>query len=168
MAPNPPTFTTGKKVAIIGSGPAGLACADQLNKAGHKVTVYDRNDRMGGLLMYGIPKYVTALPKKSQMLNISHAEHEARQVHCAPPHRLDGRRGRGKARALHALGLTKTSDLQVFVPNAHVGVDVDIRDIRANNDAVVLCTGATWPRDLKIKGRDADGIHFAMEYLQVS
>jgi NADPH-dependent glutamate synthase beta subunit-like oxidoreductase len=73
MAPNPPTFTTGKKVAIIGSGPAGLACADQLNKAGHKVTVYDRNDRMGGLLMYGIPKYVTVLPKKRQMLNISHA-----------------------------------------------------------------------------------------------
>ena len=54
------------------------------------------------------------------------------------------------------------------MPNAHVGIDVDIRDIRAKNDAVVLCTGATWPRDLKIKGRDAAGIHFAMEYLQVS
>lgn len=54
------------------------------------------------------------------------------------------------------------------MPDAHVGVDVDIRDIRANNDAVVLCTGATWPRDLKIKGRDAAGIHFAMDYLQVS
>lgn len=54
------------------------------------------------------------------------------------------------------------------MPNAHVGVDVDIRDIRANNDALVLCTGATWPRDLKIKGRDAAGIHFAMDYLQVS
>ncbi len=58
MAPNPPSFRTGKRVAIIGSGPAGLACADQLNKAGHLVTVYDRNDRMGGLLMYGIPKSV--------------------------------------------------------------------------------------------------------------
>src|SRR5260370_26574812 len=57
MAPDPPTFSTGKRVAVIGSGPAGLACADQLNKAGHFVTVYDRNDRMGGLLMYGIPKY---------------------------------------------------------------------------------------------------------------
>ena len=55
MAPNPPKFRTGRKIAIIGSGPAGLACADQLNKAGHTVTVYDRNDRMGGLLMYGIP-----------------------------------------------------------------------------------------------------------------
>lgn len=73
MLPKPPTFTTGKKIAIIGSGPAGLACADQLNKAGHKVTVYDRNDRMGGLLMYGIPKYVTVLSNKSRMLNISHA-----------------------------------------------------------------------------------------------
>ncbi len=58
MAPNPPNFRTGKRIAVIGSGPAGLACADQLNKAGHFVTVYDRNDRMGGLLMYGIPKYV--------------------------------------------------------------------------------------------------------------
>jgi len=71
-------------------------------------------------------------------------------------------------RALHVSGPTDISVLQVFVPNAHVGVDVDITDIRANNDAVVLCTGATWPRDLNMKGRDADGIHFAMEYLQVS
>jgi glutamate synthase (NADH) len=63
MPPSPPTFSTGKRIAIIGSGPAGLACADQLNKAGHKVTVYDRNDRMGGLLMYGIPKYVTVLSR---------------------------------------------------------------------------------------------------------
>jgi glutamate synthase (NADPH/NADH) len=56
MEPNPPQFRTGKKVAIVGSGPSGLACADQLNKAGHSVTVYDHNDQMGGLLMYGIPK----------------------------------------------------------------------------------------------------------------
>ncbi len=55
IAPNPPSFRTGKTVAIIGSGPAGLAAADQLNKAGHTVTIYDRNDRHGGLLMYGIP-----------------------------------------------------------------------------------------------------------------
>jgi len=67
MAPNPPISRTGKRIAIVGSGPAGLACADQLNKAGHFVTVYDRNDRMGGLLTYGIPKYVSfmsaVLPK---------------------------------------------------------------------------------------------------------
>lgn len=59
MSPNPPSFRTGKRIAIIGAGPSGLACADQLNKAGHLVTVYDRNDRLGGLLMYGIPKYVS-------------------------------------------------------------------------------------------------------------
>ncbi len=59
MAPKTPQFRTGKKIAVIGSGPAGLAAADQLNKAGHWVTVYDRNDRFGGLLMYGIPKYVS-------------------------------------------------------------------------------------------------------------
>ena len=68
MAPSPPTFSSGKRVAVIGSGPAGLACADQLNKAGHKVTVYDRNDRMGGLLMYGIPKYVCILSKRGLVL----------------------------------------------------------------------------------------------------
>ena len=62
MAPKPPAVRTGKRVAIIGAGPAGLACADQLNKAGHLVTVYDRNDRMGGLLMYGIPKCVHPFP----------------------------------------------------------------------------------------------------------
>lgn len=58
MTPKIPSVRTGKKIAIVGCGPAGLACADQLNHAGHWVTVYDRNDRVGGLLMYGIPKYV--------------------------------------------------------------------------------------------------------------
>lgn len=57
--------------------------------------------------------------------------------------------------------------LQTFVPNAHVGKDIDIEDLRAENDVVIMCTGATWPRDLKIPNREADGIHFAMEYLQV-
>lgn len=56
---------------------------------------------------------------------------------------------------------------QTFVPNAHVGVNVDAAELRAENDAVVICTGATWPRDLRMPGRNADGIHFAMEYLQV-
>jgi glutaredoxin len=118
--------------------------------------------------MYGIPKYVMVLSKRGWVLKISHVQYEARQIHRATPHRFNGRRGRGRSRALHVVGLTKTSVPQVFVPNAHVGVDTDIHDIRASNDAVVLCTGATWPRDLKIKGREADGIHFAMEYLQVS
>ena len=55
VQPHPPARRTGKRVAIVGSGPAGLACADQLNRSGHRVTVYERADRIGGLLMYGIP-----------------------------------------------------------------------------------------------------------------
>ncbi|KAJ3773747.1 NADPH-dependent glutamate synthase [Lentinula raphanica] len=132
MSPNPPSFRTGKRVAIIGSGPAGLACADQLNKAGHLVTVYDRNDRMGGLLMYGIPNMKLDKAVVQRRLDLMAAE-----------------------------GIT-------FIPNAHVGVDIDVEDIRAENDALVICTGATWPRDLRIPNRDSDGIHFAMEFLQLN
>ena len=61
-----------------------------------------------------------------------------------------------------------TNLLKTFVSNAHIGVDVDAAKLKEENDAVVLCTGATWPRDLKIPNREVDGIHFAMEYLQVS
>ncbi len=59
MVPRPPQFRTGKKVAVIGSGPAGMAAADQLNKMGHEVTVYERSDRIGGLMMYGVPNMKT-------------------------------------------------------------------------------------------------------------
>ncbi|KAL1683582.1 hypothetical protein EV122DRAFT_257975 [Schizophyllum commune] len=132
MAPKPPAVRTGKRVAIIGAGPAGLACADQLNKAGHLVTVYDRNDRMGGLLMYGIPNMKLDKSVVQRRIDLMAAE-----------------------------GIT-------FVPNAHVGVNVDAEELRQEYDAVVACTGATWPRDLKIPHRDADGIHFAMEFLQLN
>ena len=77
MAPKPPAVRTGKRVAIIGAGPAGLACADQLNKAGHLVTVYDRNDRMGGLLMYGIPKCVLFILWHCIRMLTSLPQHEA-------------------------------------------------------------------------------------------
>lgn len=132
MAPSPPSVRTGKRVAVIGSGPAGLACADQLNKAGHLVTVYDRNDRMGGLLMYGIPNM-----------------------------KLDKGIVQRRVDLMAAEGVT-------FVPNAHVGVNVDAEELRSEFDAVAVCTGATWPRDLKIPNREADGIHFAMEFLQLN
>ncbi|KAL1914692.1 uncharacterized protein VTP21DRAFT_8103 [Calcarisporiella thermophila] len=132
MVPRPPLSRTGKRIAIVGSGPAGLAAADQLNRAGHLVTVYDRNDRMGGLLMYGIPNM--KLDKK------------------VVQRRLD---------LMAAEGIR-------FVPNAHVGVNVDAVQLRAENDAVVMATGATWPRDLRIPGRELAGIHFAMEFLQAN
>jgi glutamate synthase (NADPH/NADH) len=130
MLPNPPKFRTGKRIAVIGSGPAGLAAADQLNKAGHTVTVYDRNDRFGGLLMYGIPnmKLEKAIVQR----------------------RVDLMRDEGV----------------MFVNNANVGKNISAIDLKNQNDVLLLATGATWPRDLRIPNRQLDGIHFAMEFLQ--
>ena len=125
----PPAERSGKKVAVIGSGPAGLACAAQLNKAGHLVTVYERANRIGGLLMYGIPNM-----------------------------KLD------KDTVDRRVDLLRQEGIE-FVTDAHVGVNLDIQELRDANDAIVLCCGATSPRDLPIPGRELDGIHFAMEFL---
>lgn len=103
-----------------------------MNKAGHLVTVYDRNDRVGGLLMYGIPNM-----------------------------KLDKKIVQRRVDLLAAEGIT-------FVANANVGVDIDANTIREKNDALIVATGATWPRDLKIPGRESNGIHFAMEFLQAN
>jgi glutamate synthase (NADPH) small chain len=123
---------TGKKVAVIGSGPAGLAAAAQLGKAGHNVTVYERNEKPGGLLRYGIPDF--KLEKSVVDRRVKYMESEGIK----------------------------------FVCNAHVGIDVDIKAIEEENDAIVLCGGSTIPRDLPIDGRDAKGVHFAMEFLEMS
>lgn len=130
IQPVPPEKRTGKKVAIVGSGPAGLAAADQLNKAGHEVTVYERSNRIGGLLQYGIPtmKLSKAVVKR----------------------RID----------------LMASEGVVFKTGVNVGKDFPTNKLLDTNDALVLCLGATSPRDLPIPNRDADGIHFAMEFLQ--
>ena len=130
ITPTLPPQRTGKKVAVVGSGPAGLAAASQLNHAGHWVTVYEREDRPGGLLMYGIPNM--KLDKKEVVLR-----------------RLD---------VLQAEGVT-------FVCNMEIGKDLPVENLLNDFDAVVLCTGATKPRNLEIEGRDLKGIHFAMEFL---
>lgn len=129
VIPQPPVMRTGKKVAVVGSGPAGLACADQLNKAGHQVTVYERADRIGGLLTYGIP-------------NMKMEKHVVQR-------RVD---------------LMAEEGIE-FIVNAEVGKDIDATDLRTQFDAIVICTGATKPRDLPVEGRELNGIHFAMEFL---
>ena len=130
VQPEPPVSRTGKKVAVIGSGPAGLTAAAQLNKAGHLVTVFERADRPGGLLMYGIPNM--KLDKKEVVLRrIALLEAEGVEFRC---------------------GVT-------------VGTDVSAEQLKADFDAVVICTGATKPRDLPIPGRELGGIHFAMDFL---
>ena len=125
----PPAVRTGKRVAVVGSGPAGLGCADQLNKAGHLVTVYERADRIGGLLMYGIPNM--KLEK----------------------HLVDRR-----------VQLMRDEGVE-FLTGVEVGRDIAGPELRQRFDAVVLCCGATKPRDLPIPGRELEGIHPAMEYL---
>jgi len=132
MAADPPKVRTGKKVAIIGSGPSGLAAADQLNKRGHDVTVYERSDRIGGLLMYGIPnmkleKWV--IERKQKVM-------EEEGVH--------------------------------FVVNADVGKNVKAEDLLKQYDSVILCCGASNPRNIKAKGREAQGIYFAVDFLSRS
>jgi NAD(P)H-dependent glutamate synthase small subunit len=124
-----PATRSGKRVAIVGSGPAGLAAAEQLNRAGHKVTVYERADRIGGLLMYGIPNMKLDKGVVDRRVNL-----------------------------LRAAGIE-------LVTNADVGRNVDAKKLRAENDALLLTTGATQPRDLAVPGRAQAGIHFAMEYL---
>lgn len=132
VTPQLPTRKSGKKVAIVGSGPAGLACADQLNKVGHEVTVFERSDRVGGLLMYGIPNM-----------------------------KLE------KGIVARRVDLMASAGIR-FQVNCEVGRDVSTAELQEQFDAIVLCTGATRPRDLPIDGRRLDGIHFAMDYLHPS
>ena len=126
ITPRIPQERSGMTVAVIGSGPSGLACADQLNQKGHKVTVYERSDRIGGLLMYGIPNMKLEKETVDRRVNLLRDE-----------------------------GIE-------FVTNANIGHNVDVNDLRANHDALVLCMGATKPRDLPVPGRDLKGVHFAM------
>ncbi|MBX7161070.1 MAG: glutamate synthase subunit beta [Acidimicrobiia bacterium] len=132
IVPVPPTVRTGKRVAVVGSGPSGLAAAQQLTRAGHDVVVYERAERIGGLMRYGIPEF----------------KMEKRIV----DRRLAQMRAEGT----------------VFRTSVEVGVDVTADDLRRDHDAVVLAIGSTVGRDLPIRGREAGGIHLAMEYLPLS
>ncbi|GBF75876.1 glutamate synthase subunit beta [Paenibacillus sp. 598K] len=129
VVPHPPEIRTGKRVAVVGSGPAGLAAAAQLNKAGHNVTVYERADRIGGLLMYGIPTM-----------------------------KLDKGVVQRRVDILAAEGIE-------FVTNTEIGKDIEAKQLVDDFDAVVLCGGATKPREVAIEGRELNGVHLAMDYL---
>ena len=130
VKPQIPPVRTGKTIAVIGSGPSGLAAAQQLNRRGHSVTVFERNDRIGGLLRYGIPNM--KLEKKV----------------------IDRR-----------LKLMEEEGVK-FVTNINVGVDITAEQLLKDYDRVLLCCGASHPRDIKVPGRDAKGIYFAVDFLK--
>ncbi|MDD5595231.1 MAG: glutamate synthase subunit beta [Candidatus Omnitrophica bacterium] len=126
---HPPKKRTNKKIAIIGSGPAGLSCAAQLNKAGHKVTVFERDEKVGGILRFGIPDFKLEKSILDRRIKIWQEE-----------------------------GIK-------FKTNCFVGRDYQAAKLLKDFDAVSLAGGSRAPRDLKIEGRNLQGIHFAMDYL---
>jgi glutamate synthase (NADPH/NADH) small chain len=141
VLPQPPARKTGRTVAVVGSGPAGLAAAQQLARAGHEVTVFEKNDRAGGLLRYGIPDF---------KLEKSHVDRRLEQMQAEG---VVFRTGVLVA-ARPITGVTDWSQ-----------ETVDPKSLLAEFDAVILSGGAEQPRDLPVPGRELKGVHFAMEFL---
>ncbi|RQP26383.1 glutamate synthase subunit beta [Piscinibacter terrae] len=142
VKPRPAKVKTGKKVAVVGSGPAGMAAAQQLARAGHDVTVFEKNDRIGGLLRYGIPDF---------KMEKSHIDRRVEQM------RAEGVVFREGVMVGHLPEGSKVTNWakEIISPEA----------LKEQFDAVVLTGGAEQPRDLPVPGRDLEGIHFAMEFL---
>jgi len=142
VQPRPPKIKTGKKVAVVGSGPAGMAAAQQLARAGHDVTVFEKNDRVGGLLRYGIPDF------KMEKLHID------RRVDQMQKEGVKFRTGVMVGKLPEGSKVTNWAR-ETITPD----------ELKKEFDAVLLAGGAEQSRDLPVPGRDLDGVHFAMEFL---
>ena len=142
VKPQPAQIKTGKKVAVVGSGPAGLAAAQQLARAGHDVTVFEKNSRIGGLLRYGIPDF---------KMEKTHIDRRVEQMEAE-----------GVVFKTSTLIGSMTKDCKVTNDAQTV---VSAEDLKAQFDAVLLTGGSEQSRDLPVPGRDLDGVYFAMEFL---
>ena len=144
VKPEPPKEHKDKSVAVVGSGPAGLACAQQLARMGYAVTVFEKNKRPGGLLRYGIPDF--KLDKSLIDRRIAQMENEGVQFRCSTSIGVPD----------HPHGIWNDSERTI-----------DVSELLRDFSVVVLAVGSETPRDLQVKGRDLKGIHFALEYLPV-
>src|SRR5213079_974875 len=130
VVPVPPRRETGHSVAVVGAGPAGMAAAQQLRRAGHRVVLYERDEAAGGLVRFGVPDF---------KIEKTVVERRVEQL------------------------VAEGIDLRLGVD---VGRDVSYEQLREEHDAVVIATGSRVPRDLPVPGRELDGVHFAMDYLE--
>jgi glutamate synthase (NADPH) small chain len=160
VTPQTPTERTGKSVAVVGSGPAGLAAAQQLVRAGHDVTVFERAERPGGLLRYGIPEFKMEKSVLDRRLGQLEAEGVAFVCSTSVGNVAPAPDGPGVPEPGEARGLG-----QACAPDVRV---LPAAEVRERFNAVVLAGGATSPRDLSVPGRELGGIHMAMEYLKPS
>ena len=174
VTPQTPTVRTGKSVAVVGSGPAGLAAAQQLARAGHAVTVFERAERPGGLLRYGIPEF----KMEKAVLDRRLAQLEAEGVTFVCSTSVGGRsepqaqvEGQAEVEVEVEVEGVRVEPGEERGLGTACGPEVSVRpaaEVRAEFDAVVLAAGATMPRDLPVPGRHLDGVHFALEYLKPS
>jgi glutamate synthase (NADPH/NADH) small chain len=141
VLPQPAAFRTGKKIAVVGSGPAGLAAAQQLARVGHDVTVFEKNDRIGGLLRYGIPGF---------KMEKSHIDRRIEQMQAEGV----------QFRTSVLIGEDFPSNIINWTKEA-----ISPKQLDQNFDAIILAGGAELPRDLPVPGRELKGVHFAMEFL---
>ena len=132
IQPHIPEHKTGKRIAVVGSGPAGMACAQQLARAGHDVVLYEKEEGFGGLMRFGIPDF--KLDKSLLDRRVSQMQAEGVEFHA----------------------------------HTHIGVDISAKQLFKEFDAVALTGGSELPRDLPVKGRELNGVHFAMDYLKAN
>ncbi len=156
-APKAPSVRTGKKIAIIGSGPSGLAAADQLNKRGHQVTVFEKSDRIGGLLMYGIPN----MKLEKQIIDRKIDVMKAEGVEFVTNANV------GATKAAMAPHVAKEDVMGDYLMNPEEKA-IKADSILKDYDSVILACGASNPRDIKAKGREAKGIYFAVDFLKTT
>jgi glutamate synthase (NADPH) small chain len=163
VTPQQPTVHTGKSVAVVGSGPAGLAAAQQLARAGHSVTVFERAEKPGGLLRYGIPEF----KMEKAVLDRRLAQLEAEGVTFVCSTSVGGSPDGAAAAVDGAAGSVEPGEERGLGTASAPAVSVrPAAEVRAEFDALVLAGGATLPRDLPVPGRGLDGVHYALEYLK--